>query len=141
MFKTKKWYNGKIELIIISLCIFLLLLTLEIVLIFTTKNSILKILPFFILMSLILSVQIYKILAFTILQHIVNEYFDLSHKVKINDFNYSFKLKKIDEYVDFYKKIFTKCELEIIYFTRELVTKHIEYKNNIKNSNYITSTN
>jgi len=88
MFKTKKWYNGKIELIIISLCIFLLLLTLEIVLIFTTKNSILKILPFFILMSLILSVQIYKILAFTILQHIVNEYFDLSHKVKINDFNY-----------------------------------------------------
>lgn len=141
MFKTKKWYNGKIELIIISLCIFLLLLTLEIVIIFTTKNSILKILPFFILMSLILSVQIYKMLAFTILQHIVNEYFDLSHKVKIKDFNYSFKLKKIDKYVDFYKNIFTKCELEIIYFTRELVTKHIEYKNNIKDSNYVTSTN
>lgn len=136
MFKTKKWYNGKIELIIISLCIFLLLLTLEIVLIFTTKNSILKILPFFILMSLILSVQIYKILAFTILQHIVNEYFDLSHKVTTNDC----KLNKLDEYVDFYKKIFTNSELEIIYFTRELVTKHIEYKNNIKDSNYVTST-
>lgn len=135
MFKTKKWYNGKIELIIISLCIFLLLLTLEIVLIFTTKNSILKILPFFILMSLILSVQIYKILAFTILQHIVNEYFDLSHKVTTNDC----KLNKLDEYVDFYKKIFTNSELEIIYFTRELVIKHIEYKNNIKDSNYVTS--
>lgn len=135
MFKTKKWYNGKIELIIISLCIFLLLLTLEIVLIFTTKNSILKILPFFILMSLILSVQIYKILAFTILQHIVNEYFDLSHKVTTNDC----KLNKLDEYVDFYKNIFTNSELEIIYFTRELVIKHIEYKNNIKDSNYVTS--
>lgn len=136
MFKTKKWYNGKIELIIISLCIFLLLSALELVLIITTKNNILKTLPFFILMSFILSIQIYKILVLTILQHIINEYLDLSHKVTTNDC----KLNKLDEYVEFYKKIFTNSELEIIYFTRELVIKHIEYKSNIKDSNYVTST-
>lgn len=136
MFKTRKWYDGKTELIIISISSFFLLLILEIIFI-NINNNILKVLPFFLIISLIFSILIYKILVFKILQLIVNKYFDLSSS---NSLKYNEKLKMLDEYVKFYKKVFSKSDLEIIYFTKEIVTKHIEYKSSIKDSNYITHT-
>lgn len=140
MFKTKKLCNGKMELVIISSCVFLIILAISTIIAYIKKTNITCLLILSLILAICFSIQTYKLLVLKILKVIINEYFEVPKKVLSNNSNYQEKLDKIDEYVEYYKKIFSKSDLNKINFTRELVTQNIKDKNSIKDANHVTYT-
>lgn len=140
MFKKKKLCNGKMELVIISSCVFLIILAISTIIAYIKKTNITCLLILSLILAICFSIQTYKLLVLKILKVIINEYFEIPKKVLSNNSNYQEKLDKIDEYVEYYKKIFSKSDLNKINFTRELVTQNIKDKNSIKDANHVTYT-
>lgn len=140
MLKTKKLCNGKMELVIISSCVFLIILAISTIIAYIKKTNIACLLILSLILAICFSIQTYKLLVLKILKVIINEYFEIPKKVLSNNSDYQEKLDKIDEYVEYYKKIFSKSDLNKINFTRELVTQNIKDKNSIKDANHVTYT-